>query len=164
MTRKLPTMARNNDFMPSIKTGYWCDGYRNQIGENLQTCIEKYGWSYQLEHHIDCTGDVFCCKSVEIYICECKCIENAWTFNRTNEDGTDAMPLAAESLKAMKKTWGTSPYICAYDFRNKRQVARWSVKMTKRCAERANRHDLGAVAIKDDELREERKVDKDDDK
>ena len=124
-------MARNNDQMPNVKTGYWCDTYRNQNDESLQTCLEKYGYTTVITNVGPLEVDIEM-HILQIYTCACRCLENCWTFRAGSPCGSYQMPQSLKDMKETQTLYGSHPYVCAYDFANNRQVSRWSVKHAKR--------------------------------
>ena len=51
--------------------GYWCDSFRNALGEDLTTCISKYGWGVERDVHSDM-------KITVIFLDEEKDFSHSW--------------------------------------------------------------------------------------
>ena len=51
--------------------GYWSDTFRNKHGEDLQTCLEKYGYGVERDVHSDM-------KITAIFLDDEKEFSNSW--------------------------------------------------------------------------------------
>ena len=60
--------------------GYWSDEYRNNYGEDLQTCIEKYGYVRDTYPKV-IMGTVRVVQNILVYLDERKTPAYSWMFS-----------------------------------------------------------------------------------
>lgn len=67
--------------------GYWNDAFRNEKGEDLQTCLEKYGWGVDRDHYA---------KVTVIFLDETRSFGYSWLLRNDIRDAFTRVRLYAD--------------------------------------------------------------------